>query len=226
MFELKDNNQGQPASQPTPGQEQEGGAPAASYITLEQLNAVLAKQQAEFEKRTANLYRGMESLTTQAKTRLSELDNTLKQLQAAGQTIDPGVVQKLKTDIIAGAFNNEPQQPQAQPTFPGQERPTAPGANPIEQKIENFEAAFGIEILDDDPEVEHIVNISQGEDKFFASLRTALMAKQQRLASETPERAIARSPIVGSAGIPSSNPISGITDPSELWNLAMSKRKK
>lgn len=227
MFSLADNNQGkQTDPQPTPGQEQAGAATAPAYITQEQLKAALAEQQAEFEKRTANLYRGMESLTSKAKTRLADLDNTLKQLQSAGQAIDPGAVQKVKTDILAGAFSEEAPQAQTAAAPSGQVAPAAP-ANPIEQRIQAFQEAFGLELFDEDPEVNGIRNIAEvGEKEFFNDVRQALLKKQQRLASETPERAAARSPLIGASGAPSSNPIANVTNPSELWEIAMNKRGK
>ena len=229
MFSLSDNNSGN-GGEPkgAPGQEQPQETTQPAYITQEQLEAILAKQSVEFENRLKDTYRGMQSLSQKTKTQLSTLDATIKQMQAAGQQVDQAIVQRMKTDIIAQAYSEDTPQAPAPATAPGQERPAAQApASPYEQKIAAYEEAYGVELFDEDPEVESIGNLAEvGEKVFFDNLRSALQAKKQRVASDTPGRALARSPFIGSSGAPASNPLAGIKDQSELWTMAMNKRGK
>lgn len=224
-FDPKSNNQGTPAPQPVPGQEPGNGQPASAYITQEQLSAILEKQRLDFAEQMKDTYRGIQSMSDRTKSGLAQLDGLIKQLQQHGQTIDPAVVQRMKTDIISEAYN-EPQQPAAQPTPPGQGG-TAGQPDPLLLKMQALEMAMELELTDNDPEVEKMPFVDQvGEKEFLKQYRIQLEAKRQRLANDTPDRALARSPFVGAAGTPSSNPIGNVTDTSELWTMAMNQRGK
>lgn len=223
----KGDNQAKPVPPAPPDQGGDGGAPAPTYITQEQLETLFNNFQSKINEQLNTTYRGIQSMTSKVKPQLDQLDQMVKRLTEAGQQVDPGVVQRMKTDIMAGAYVEEP--PQTTPQVPGQEPQQgnleAENAR-IFAKMDAYQELSGIELFDDDPELEELPDINEvGEKSFFEGLSAALEKKKARIASDTPGRTLARSPMIGSGGAPASNAIQDLHG-DELWAQVNSKFRR
>ncbi len=217
-------NQSSTATPTEPGQGAAQGATPPEQITPEFLDQKIKAAVAEAETRLAKQYQGAQSINSQVRTELKNLDSVLKRLEGVGVKIEPSAVGTIRSEILAGEVMQEPAQ--QQPGAPAGQ-PQQPEVDPVQEAIfsaiEKIQAAHGLELLDEDPEVEMIPDINAvGVKGFYDGLESALKAKKLRLEKDTPGRAQARSPALGATGSPSSNPIQNLHG-SELWDAAFKK---
>jgi len=220
------NQQSQSELPPKDGQPSGEKPTQPDYVTrqdLEQFSAELAnKLQSQLDK----TYQGMQSLTEKQRTRLNDLDSFLSMMKESGGEVPPDVAARLRTDIMAKSLTEEQsgEQPPKQQTPPAQGGNTEQGVEPdeLDIAIQAIIDASGTDIVsDNDPEVSMILDVNKTPRKeFLASVKKAHDAKALRLEKENdPDRAQARSPIIGSQGLPSSNPLQGIMDKDTLWGM-------
>lgn len=208
-----------------PGQ-QEGTQP--TYITTTELDERLGKQFSSFEDSVA---RQIQSLTDKAESRitkqvseqLGQLDTQYADLKAAGIPVTDEMLQNAKAKVVQDSLAV-----QASEAGDGAEPGTIPTDDPVNSFInartQQLYQEYGLVVELDDPEAKAI---DQSDPwKFLNTLEVQLQAKRERVGPE-PEKVAnpaATMPALGTGGS-LANPISNITDPTELLTRAVDKRR-
>lgn len=208
---------------PAPGEAPPTNEPR--YITEEQF----IQFSESLKKGLADNFRAVQSRTDSyqhtVQTKLQQFEESLKQFKAAGIDITDDKIAEMRNQLVIDtlAGGEEPADPNAPGQAPpGKQADDEEEIDPITAEALSMMQAAGVEIEDDDPESDIIQAAANGSIReYFNAVDRAIKAKQERLGAS----AQVRMPNLSGTGSPASNPIAGITDPTELWNIAMREGK-
>jgi hypothetical protein len=142
----------------------------------------------------------------QIQDEFQQLRNSIEALKAVGGTVTPEQERAMKQRVIEEAFTKKPNETQLAPDQTPRRAPAQEPeeeTDPITQDAWELMDEMGIDLLDDDPEVEMIDDSTPRQ--FFKTLEKALEAKRQRISqtSEEPNQTVppqARIPGAGAGG--------------------------
>lgn len=194
------------------------------YVTMEQVQEILTRELTRFR----------DSVTDRTAHRVQKI---LQQAQQKGVTLDPDQARAVlsvldeeqqgqETQVQSHGKQPEQQSPvvssdQARPNqdqrLGGEQQPVE--VHPVILAADAMMQKSGVYIDPEDPELSLIDQETTDEITFLTSVRAAIQAKQQRLAAAGSP---ARMPNMSGAAKPG-NPVANITDPDELWRMAMQK---
>jgi hypothetical protein len=180
----QDPGQG-PESEQTQGKEVQ-----QEYLTRAEVANLLKEQEDRFVSRTQGLLDSMgSSVQKRVQTGLQSLQKVIEDQKAAGIEITPQQEEALKQRTVMNVLSEEPEEPEpSEPptTSPGEAQPgeQKEAPDPITQSAWDMMKDRGVEILDEDPEIE-ILDTSTPY-KFLLSVDKAITAKETRLQNEPP----------------------------------------
>lgn len=239
---------GETVESPVPGQvpnvlaaanvaapEKETPTPEPKYMTEDQVRALLAAQKEELERtlqsRTDKLSSRIEK---QVQTQLKQVEEQFKVFESAGQVITPEVKERIRQKVMLDAYaKGEEETPAALTPIPSPEE----GRGGQEAKVhpvleQSFQIFRGLG-LDPNTISDEAAGLIDQETKdaetFLKSVRKAAAFEYSRVNAATSENggggnganSAARVAGFGSVGARRGNPIEHITDPGELFRMAL-----
>lgn len=214
-------SQGQPQPQPEAGTQ-----PAQpEYITRQEAARLAAEAADTAFRRAQSLFdKGNEKV----RQRLGELESAWDMQAQAGAPVPEEVKMRLRQQVLTAPQAAPPttEQAAAQP-----QQPQSGGQDPITLSAWEMIRSAGIEIKDDDPEMQQIKTHGTPYE-FLATVAQAIEAKRQRVASTNsqpnggqaqPQQPGRLPTAVGGQGSYNPNAIADITDPRELLKMAREK---
>jgi hypothetical protein len=216
-----------PAAPPETPPSGEQTAPATpAFVTKEQLDSEIERLNKIYENKMNAFFRGTASSNDKFKNavqqRISNLENAAQQL---GVPLTPSQKQQITDQATL-----EELQKATQSVSPGDN--TQEQFTEEEMKVNNAAQTLidlsGITFDENDPEGKIIDDAAETGDaqKYLDAVKQAIDAKKQRLSQAStpaPERLPAGGAPGAIGGTPNSNPISNVTDPDQLWEMAKKK---
>lgn len=151
---------------------------------------------------------------------IGDFEKALAALRSQGVEVSQQAVDSAKTKILLDSLTgNEPDSDQGEEAEPPDALVSA-YQETVTRGAEAIMKAAGVEITDEDPEVEIIEKAAEGPvDGYFEAVHKATVAKKERLEKEGQPN-LGAIPSLSRGTGPSSNAIQNIMDPAQLFEIA------